>query len=68
MTCVLGKNSITCYRGGQKPPKGRVRDRQGNEWFVSIDKDQFSRTPQVEVFKGEVRKRFMKEFLTWIDE
>lgn len=67
MTCVLGKNSITCYRG-QTQPRGRVRDRQGNEWFVSITKDQFSRAPKVDVFKEGVTKKFLTEFLTWINE
>jgi len=67
MTCVLGKNSITCYRCGYKVPKGRVKDRQGNTWEVYIDRSQFERAPAVEVHRDGIRKRYLREFLTWVD-
>ena len=67
MTCVIGKNSITCYRGGCKPTTGKVRDRQGREWGVMITKEQFDKAVSVEVRGGSEKKKVLREYLTWIE-
>jgi len=69
MPCYLGKNSITCYRGQQKKYNGKVKDRQGNIWFVEISKKEFDKDTEIEVFNenGKVRKKFMRQYLIWIE-
>lgn len=72
MPCIIGKNSITCYRGGAQPKPtwtGMVQDRQDNIWFVDISKEEFDKAAKVDVFTkdGETSKKFMKEFLEWVD-
>jgi len=70
MPCYLGKNSITCYREQQKKYNGKVKDRQGNIWFVEISKKEFDKDTEIEVFNenGKVRKKFMRQYLIWIRE
>lgn len=69
MSCQFGKNSIICMRGNQKKFNGKVTDRQGNIWFVEISREEFDKDPEIEVFdeKGKNRKKFMKQYLTWIN-
>jgi len=71
---ILGKHSITCFRGGTPLAnmKMKVKDRKNNEWYCKCSEEEFNRYPDsrsVEVYdnKGRLAKKFLKGFLTIVE-
>lgn len=65
--CVLGKNSITCYRG-ENPKIYLLEDRQGNKWFSDLNEEEFNSIPpsypiRVTDKNKKVDKSFIKSYL-----
>lgn len=72
---ILGKNSITCFRGSTPlaKMKMKVRDKKDNEWYCKCSEEEFNRyedSRAVEVYdnKGHLAKKFLKGFLVVVHE
>lgn len=69
---ILGKGSITCFRGGFSPLHITVKDRQGNEYQCEWDQERFEmakddRSVPVQTPDGK-KKNFLKSYLTFVKE
>lgn len=75
MSCefVSGKNfnAFYCSRGFRSKTvafHGKVKDRQGNIWYVRQNKKEFEFSPKVTVFsKNGESKRFLRTYLEWVE-
>ena len=68
MGCVIGKNSITCFRNHEIRFKIKLHDKQQNEWYCELDKARFENLPDetsIDIFNntGKIHKRYIKKFL-----
>ena len=77
MTCRIGKNKITCTRGDRGANLARmksiVKDTKGAHWLCEYTKDQFNTLNDmysVDVYneKGQLEKKFIKSYLTHIND
>lgn len=69
MPCFFEPGRITCTRGiKEKKPVNKVTDRQGNIWLTEVIKKNFRMRDAIDVTSedGSVKKRFKREFLTWV--
>lgn len=68
-----GITSITCMRGPISKMNSIVKDKLGNEWYCKSNRNDFkklSETYHLEVFnsKGQLEKKFLNGFLTFVRE
>lgn len=69
---ILGRGSITCFRGGFSPLHIILHDRQGNEYRCEWDQERFEmakddRSVPVQTPDGK-KKNFLKSYLKFVKE
>jgi hypothetical protein len=76
MTCIVGKNKITCYTTSIYA-KGRIRVKDGSEYWCNLRKeiyDVLKDDAVVSVYSEDgtginyshIDKKFIKSFTTWV--
>ena len=75
MTCIPGKNRITCYRTPINA-KGRVKIKDGSEYWINIDKDvydvlktdaviQMYEEDDIGLNYQHINKKYIKSYTKW---